>query len=275
MGCTRCTLPPTAFPFLRAGDIHGNRFYEGRVAAQCAQVAVLAEDTEIQKLARWITGTLMEQPERVRRLLSHFGAIEGVDWGNLSYTVFWRVVLDWGPASDGAFQWARTWGSPNNCGNLIEAALAVAAWVPRIQRCSDESVLDGIRCELNCEHWAHPSDVDGAVAFLRQVARSRCSVMTTPATFLTKLSAGVRGVWDILYEYTTRSLPVFVRLTRHSTRCQLLEAAAAVEALRMGWPNLEQSLPGKQGVGEPMWVCLSISVYPDVEKDLTDRFAGA
>ena len=99
----------------------------------------------ISEIPRWFARTIswvefvhMPLPARVRRLISHFGAVRlserrdvdylgtGSDLGNCIYALVWRMLLGAAPAR---FQ-VQNITNVNSCGNMIESLLAIAWFGP-------------------------------------------------------------------------------------------------------------------------------------------------
>ena len=94
------------------------------------RIADLSEDARLQQLMLFICVSLIGEPERVRRLLSHTGAIDGIDHGNIVYYMVYRSLLDNGSHVCRSLNHARTFTQPNNCGNLLETVLVMADLAP-------------------------------------------------------------------------------------------------------------------------------------------------
>ena len=228
-----------------------NSFYPPCVDEYCREVSDLASDVEIQRLVHWIITTLMPLPEATRRAISRFGSVGGCDYGNISYTIFWHMALEWGPADDPAFAAARKWGCPNTLGNLIEGALACLdfahAGLLRLTHPHD-------RARLSQTDW------NLAAALIGGLATANCFVIAAPKGVLQKLKRGIHLVWELVYTAPTTS--VFEGLRRASGAYELREAAAHIEAFRMGWPSMSYAIPGyRPSAGD--WVCYSIRWFPE------------
>ena len=145
----------------------------------------------------FICKRLLYQTERVRRLLSHFGAIEDIDYGNISYCVAWRWMLQHGPHGkfDRDHGYADTFTNANNCGNLIEATLALAAWASQIRGgLSRDALLQRVvRWDVNCtfrREWGSACD------FMFEV----CSDDIFEGSAIHRLTDLIFRVWKLLYE---------------------------------------------------------------------------
>ena len=107
-----------------------NRWWDDQTMLAMRQIGELESNPDLQYCLRHLIGPerdrihgLVHQPERVRRLLSHFGAIGGLDHGNIAYYMVYRNVFDNAPIHE--LHSARKITNSNNAGNMVEAWLAL------------------------------------------------------------------------------------------------------------------------------------------------------
>ena len=232
-----------------------NAFYGKTVHERVTRISDLASDTEIQRLLLWIAREIIPLSNDFRRSISRYGKMDGIDWGNISYTIFWNIIIGEGPADHPDLEKARRWANPNSCGNLIEAALACATFVNKFRHCQTGQVPVG-------EHTQLPRDVQ---KFMQDLATSRCPIMTAPERFLPQLQQGIILVWRCVYGEPTKWL--FEGLNRRSRASEMKLAAAEFEALRLGWPGAKWSEPGYRHAFDD-WLSLSISYFPERKEQL-------
>ena len=74
-------------------------------------------------MTNWIENALLMLPERVRRLLSHFGGIGelDVDYTNVIYRLVWFLILEEVPST----WYMQTVSSLKNAGNTLEAIMGI------------------------------------------------------------------------------------------------------------------------------------------------------
>ena len=232
-----------------------NAFYGKTVHERVTRISDLASDREIQRLLLWIARKIIPLSDKLRRSISRCGKIDDIDWGNISYTIFWNIIIEWGPADDPDLKKARKWGNPNSCGNLIEAALACATFVNEFRHCQTGQVPVGGHTQL-------PPDVQ---EFMESLATSPCPIMTAPERFLPQLEEGITLVWRCVYGEPTKCL--FQGLNRKSLASEMKLAAAEFDALRLGWPGARWSVPGYRPAFDD-WLCYPIRHFPERKQQL-------
>ena len=115
-----------------AADEWSNLWHSPRTVQTTRRIMDLCEHPSLQGVVRFVAVSLVNQPERERRLLSHFGFIQGLDWGNIVYAITYRKLLEYASPRCPYMNYARNFSNPNNCGNLIEAVLAIADLAPQV-----------------------------------------------------------------------------------------------------------------------------------------------
>ena len=223
---------------------------------QVNDIETWLESEEVLDLILCMDRIMCGTRERARRLLSHFGTISSVDYGNISYCICYGIMCDLAPVD--RCVWARTIESPNNSGNMIEACLALARIVPILARgeCGD----DDLRQLLSTQSWATPSDVEGAVALVH-AARGTTTFME--CRFLPILTNAVVEIYRVCFHSPAACL--FQGITRSSNAERLKQAIAEFDAMRLGWPGAVWALPGLTIYG---WIILPIEFYPDRRQSL-------
>ena len=234
-----------------------NHFHNDTIVTRIEAIGHALSTPPMGQLLEWINDELCVERERTRRLISHFGVIDGVDWGNVSYGIIYRMMCDLGPAERDR---ARTFSSPNSCGNLLEASLGCAHFVVELEAGRINSEM--LREILSTKRWATPVDVDNAVVFiLRQLMES--PLMARIPDFVDEFGQAVRGCWAIVYGSTG----LFDGINRRSSSAVLAKAVADFEAIRLGWPSAQYSHPGYRSKHD-QWVVLPIDLFPEREREL-------
>ena len=158
----------------------------------------------------------------------------------------------------------RNWSNPNNCGNLIEALLAIADLAPRVHHGEKDSRdLEGL---FSSQRWAMEREVHGARDYV--LGLSRHPLFISPV-FLAPLVEVIRLTGACVFELPSRGL--FANLwSRRSKRDDLDAAVADIEAVRLGWPAAAYSLPGciTTQSGDRDWVVLPVWFYPERKREL-------
>ena len=223
---------------------------------QVNDIETWLESEEALDLILCIDRIMCGTRERVRRLLSHFGTISSVDYGNISYCIAYSIMCDNAPHD--RCVWARRIESANNCGNMIEASLALAHIVPILAR--GECGHNDLRQYLSTQSWATPSDVEGAVALVH-AARGTTTFME--CRFLPILTNSIVEIKRVINESPAACL--FQGITRSSNAERLKQAVAEFEAMRLGWPGAAWALPGRVN---GRWIIWPIDFYPDLRQSL-------
>ena len=206
------------------------------------RIADLSEDARLQQLMLFICVSLIGEPERVRRLLSHTGAIDGIDHGNIVYYIVYRSLLDQGNNIHPALNHARTFTQPNNCGNLIEAVLAMAHLIPRLFHGQEEpeTIFRNLELVLRLETWATEMDVHRARDYVLEVSQIWLFHVND---FIRPLEELVCLVSACVHQLPCRCL--FQHLTKRSTQQEMQQALDELEAIRLVWPEATYNLPGR------------------------------
>ena len=205
------------------------------LADQLVELVVFTE-THVYKL-----------PEKVRRLISHFGFVRfgatdsfaaGFDFTDNIYAIVWRLLLEEVPAE---FRVQNIW-NPNSCGNMVESLMAIAFFGP--------SKLETVRGYLSTEKWARPRVVEAAARFLEVAVESGAQRMVADKIGL--LEQMILLVHNLCrMDKTTRG--IFSRLDNAGmNRSTLDEYVANFEAMRLGWGSAPYAQPGLQHTA---WRC--------------------
>ena len=78
-----------------AAEERSNPWHGPRIVQTTRRISDLCESRQLQDVLRFVAISLVWQPERERRLLSHFGFIQGLDWGNIVYAITYRKLLEY------------------------------------------------------------------------------------------------------------------------------------------------------------------------------------
>ena len=154
----------------------------------------LCEHPSLQDVMRFVAASLVNEPERVRRLLSHFGVVQGLDWGNIVYAICYRNLLAHASASCPLINHARSFSNPNNCGNLIEALLAIADLAPRVNHGEIDS--RDLECLFSSQRWAMEREVHGARDYVLGLS---CDPFFFSPAFLAPLEEVIRLTCACVY----------------------------------------------------------------------------
>ena len=200
---------------------------------------------------------MRDTSERGRRVLSHSGAIEGIDYGNISYCIAYSIMCENAPHD--RCWWARKVGSANNTGNMIEASLCLARFVPLLVQGQSE---DEVRRHLwrKVEPWAFQHDLEDA---MKIVDAARGTTTFVESRFLPILTNAIVEIKWVIRQSPAATL--FKGITRHSPAERLKQAVADFEAMRLGWPGAEWAMPG---LVDGTWIILPITFYPDRQQEL-------
>ena len=60
-----------------------NPWHAPNIVQTIRRIDALCDSQQLQDVLRFMANSLVWQPERERRLLSHFGVIQGLVWGNI------------------------------------------------------------------------------------------------------------------------------------------------------------------------------------------------
>ena len=82
-----------------AADEWFNPWHSPRTVQTTRRIMDLCEHPSLQDVVRFVAASLVNQPERERRLLSHFGVAQGLAWGNIVYAICYRNLLEHASAS--------------------------------------------------------------------------------------------------------------------------------------------------------------------------------
>ena len=241
-----------------------NPWHSPRTVQTTRRIMDLCEHPSLQEVVRFVAASLVNEPERVRRLLSHFGVVQGLDWGNIVYAICYRNLLAHASASCPLINHARSFSNPNNCGNLIEALLAIADLAPRVNHGEIDS--RGLECLFSSQRWAMEREVHGARDYVLGLS---CDPFFFSPAFLAPLEEVIRLTCACVYELPSRSLFENLR-SRRSKKDDLDAAVADIEAVRLGWPAAAYSLPGRITTqsGDCDWVVLPVWFYPERKREL-------
>ena len=159
---------------------------------------------------------------------------------------------------------AQHFSNPNNCGNLIEALLAIAELAPRVH--NGEKNLHDLEVQLSSQRWATELEVLRTRDYV--LGLSREPFFFSPV-FLAPLAELVRLITACVYELPCRCLFDHLR-SRTATKDELDGAVADLEAIRLGWPAAAYSQPGRITTqsGDVEWVILPIRFFPARAREL-------
>ena len=243
-----------------------NLWHGPRIVQITRRIFDLCECRQLQDVLRFVANSLVWQPERERRLLSHYGFIQGLDWGNIVYAITYRQLLESASSRSPHMNHARTFSNPNNCGNLIEALLAIAELAPRVY--NGEKNGHDLEVQLSGQVWATEIEVQGARDYVLGVSRN--PLFFNP-DFLVPLAELVRLTCACVYRLPCRCLFDQLR-SRTATKDELDGAVADLEAIRLGWPAAAYSRPGLVTTqsGDVAWVISPIRLYPERARQLQE-----
>ena len=241
-----------------------NPWHSPRTVKITQRIMNLSETALLQEVVRFVARSLVNQPERERRLLSHFGVAGGLDWGNIVYAICYRNLLQHAPVNCPATQHARTFSNPNNCGNLIEAVLALGDLAPRVN--SGEKNSKDLERLFFTQRWATESEVHAVCEYV--LTFSHHPFFFRP-DFLSPLEELIRLTCFCVYQ--SRSSYLFENLrSRRSKKDEVDGAVAEIEAIRLGWPAAAYSMPGlitKQS-GDKEWVIVPAKFFQQRIREL-------
>ena len=204
-------------------------------------------------------------PERVRRLISHFGVVRfggrlslktGIDFTNCIYAIVWRLLLEEVPPE---FQVQNIWDL-NECGNMVESLMAIAFFGP--------STIANLMQHLTTQKWAHQREMEAAKRFLEDTVLSGWQkIIADKIVFLETQILLVNHICRV-----DNPKNIFSRLSnREMKRDTLDQYVAHFEAMRLGWGSALYAKPGLQHIhwrcdsgGASEWVILP---HPDLTEE--------
>ena len=184
---------------------------------------------QLVDLVAFVEAYVHPLPERVQRLISHFGFVRfgaidshptGFDFTDCIYAIVWRLLLK--EASE-KFAVQRIWNA-NTCGNMVEALMAIAFFGP--------STIADLRDYLGTQAWAEDREVEAAVGFLVEAVESYRQEMV--ANKIRLLEQMILLVHNICRE-EEETVELFRRLNNKGMDWRILaEYVANFEAMKLG-----------------------------------------
>ena len=229
--------------------------------------------TQLLDLVVFVEKHYYRLPERVRRLISHFGGVRlrgtcaaltlatGVDFTNCIYAIVWRILLEEAPPR---FQ-LQSISNLNSCGNMVESLMAIAFFGPF----NVAHVME----HLSGESWASTSEVGAAAIFLRWALDSGWQeIVAFKIPLLERLILLVHQICRV-----ENPCNIFSRLNnRELDRHTLEQYVADLKAMRLGWGSAHYARPGcvyRGRIGTagdiPIWVFCQ---HPSLSDELISQW---
>ena len=207
----------------------------------------MAADYRLLGLYRWVITDWLYVAQRLRKIISHFGTLDGnsgVDAGNIVYTVAWRLI-----EANSDVRMPREMTDNVAIGDLVEACLAIP-WL--CKSLANGSYTRTEFCHCNKISYASELARRAALGLLEseRLANVRIGEHVEP------LSNLIRQVRCVMLEQNPGS--VFDGASNENATHEAVRRwAAQFAAIASGWPGADYAFPGlvqHDGDDDLVWV---------------------